>query len=208
MKPTIIDSCLNIVSTNNSELSQEELDEIRYGLEVLKANIPKLIIIGLIAAMLNLFVQYMMFAVFMTYLRGKAFGIHAEKSSTCLVVSTIMFIGAAYMIKFSNPHLIIEILISVLAIISMYLFAPADTAKRPLLNEEKRKLYKKQAIFRSSTLSILCLATFYYNSQISLACMWTLICVSIMVNPITYLITGQSYNNYEKIKEEENANYC
>lgn len=200
MNLNFVDKCINIVTESNDSLSQDEIAEIRYGLEILQTNIPKIIAIGFASFLLGQFNEFIMLLIIMSFLRSKAFGIHAEKSSTCFIVSLLMYIGAQYMIVSFDPTLIVHILICILGLISMYLFAPADTEKRPLLNKKKRELFKKQALF--ITMTIVTLSIIFFGTTFSECCMWGIILTTIMINPITYVLAGQSYNNYEKIEEE------
>ena len=55
MKEKFVNTCLNIIKSNNSNLTKKEIDKMKYGLEGLYLTITKLIFILLLALILGIF---------------------------------------------------------------------------------------------------------------------------------------------------------
>ncbi len=78
MKKFVLDKCMNIIKKNKN-YDKTKLAEIKYGLEGLYLMITKLIIITIIAIILNITKEYLLFMLIYTIMRAPSFGIHAKK---------------------------------------------------------------------------------------------------------------------------------
>ena len=79
--------------------------------------------------------------IFVNFLRIFAYGLHAKKSWHCYISSIFAFIIAPMF--FTNLELVLyqKIVIFIATLLSFILFAPADTYKRPLVNDRHRKTH-------------------------------------------------------------------
>ena len=137
MKNAVLTRSVNFLSKYN-DYSEEELEKLNYGLEGLYLTITKLIIIIALSLILGIFKEVVGILLLFNVIRYFGFGIHAKKSSECLVSSIFSFIILPYIllnIKLSSTMIII---IGGICIINYVMFAPADTVKRPLKNKKKR----------------------------------------------------------------------
>ena len=80
-------------------------------------------------------------------------------------------------------------------LVSVILFAPADTPARPLIHKEKRIRAKILSIFLLVIYLILYLYNF--NSMFNNAILYALLMESIVINPLIYKLTGTTFNNYK-----------
>lgn len=193
MKNLFLDHSIDIITKYYKKCNSEEIEKLKYGLEGLYLTITKLVIITILAIILNVLIETIIVLLFFNIIRYFAFGFHAKKSSECLITSIILFIALPLIISYIHPNLIIKIFISMLCIISMILFAPADTIKRPLINIKKRR-YRK---ISSTILAIIyTMLIVFVPINISEIILCSLIIQSVMINPITYKIFKQPYNNY------------
>ena len=74
------------------------------------------------------------------------------------------------------------------------LYAPADTKKRPIVSS-KRRLF-----FKVSTLIILFIYSYYIirnSNLISNVMLASLLYQSLLINPLIYKLSHQSFNNYK-----------
>ena len=196
MKEKFLDFCITFLQKNN-DYSELELKKLRYGLEGIYLTITKTLVILLVSLILNIFIETLCCILFFNIIRYFAFGFHAEKSFHCLILSLFNFIAIPYAFLNTNNSMILNIILSVLCLILILVFAPADTVKRPLKDKKKRIIRK------FLTFLIGCLYTvaiiFLKNHMISDILISTLLITVIVINPITYKIFGQPYNNYKKI---------
>lgn len=193
MKNIIINKCMNYIK-NNTKYDEIKLKEIKYGLESIYLAISKLIIISLIAIILDIFVEMIIYILIYNLLRLPSFGLHATKSWICLVSSTILFIGIPILCIYIYIPIYIKSSIGIIGICLMFKNAPADTKKRPIVNKKRREIYK----FISTILSIIfsILSIFLTNNFISNCLIFSIILQNCMISPTIYKLFKLPYNNY------------
>lgn len=194
MKKKFLESSISLIK-KNKKYSDEEIEIIAYGLEGIYLSITKAIIIFGISLVLGIFKEVIYLLVSYNIIRTQAFGIHASKSIYCLISSLIMFIGGAYLCKLLIIPLWFMIITAVICIFCLYLYAPADTKKRPIVNKVKRKRFK--LISTSLGIIYLILIIYFKGLFISNYLFWGLVISVIMILPITYKIFNLPYANYK-----------
>lgn len=196
MKEKFLNNSVSFITKYNNTYSRDDIDKIKYGLEGLYLTVTKLIIIILISIILGIFKELLLVLIFFNIIRYPAFGVHADKSITCLITSTTIIIGLTFLIINTPIPIINKIIISILSFIDYLLFAPADTIKRPLTNKRKRK-YRKIASCVVSLIYIIIIFTIK-NDLISNTILTALIIEALLINPCIYKLLGMPYNNYKK----------
>lgn len=194
MKNYILDKALNIVN-NKYNYSQTKLEEIRYGLEGIYLTITKSIVIFSIAFIFGILKELLIFLLFFNILRFTAFGIHAKNSIICLIYSNLIFLLLPVIAKYLVINKIVKIISFIIIIILIGKYAPADTEKRPIVSPKRRQTYKIISIIISISYMIISLSI--NNNFISNSLLLSLLLELIMINPLTYKIYKQPYNNYK-----------
>ena len=194
MKKKFLDSSMELI-TKNGQYTEEQVQIMRYGLETIYLTVTKLIIIFLCAYLLGIFKEMLLLLITYNIIRSQSFGIHASKSVYCLIASLIMFIGGAIICKYLVISKWIMIGLAIICNICLFLYAPADTYKRPLVNAKKRKRFK----LVSSILGILytILIIMFKDYSIVNYLLFGMIEAVIMILPLTYKIFRLPYNNYK-----------
>lgn len=185
---------MNLIK-NKKNYSQDELEIIAYGLEGIYLTITKAVVIFGIAICLGILKEVIFLLISYNVIRSQAFGLHATKSIYCLISSLIIFIGGSYICKYIILPFWIMIIISIICNICLFLYAPADTYKRPIVNVKKRKRFK----FLSSLLGIIytILIVIFHDNVIANYLLVGMLSSVLMILPITYKIFNLSYNNYK-----------
>lgn len=195
MKEVFLENSVAFITKYNKNYTEEDIEKIKYGLEGIYLTFTKLIIILFLSILLNIFKETLLVLLFLNIIRYPAFGVHADKSSICLISSIIFILGLTYLLLNINVTFYSKIIICLICLTNYFLFAPADTVKRPLTNPKKRK-YRKIASCLLAIIYILLI--FILNSNVLTTTIFTaLIIEAIMINPITYKILGMPYNNYK-----------
>ena len=195
MKKLIINKCMELVTTYNKDLSQRDIDKIKYGLEGLYLTITKLIFIIIVSIILGIWKETLLLILIFNGIRLTAFGVHAKRSIDCLISSTLFFILFPILcIKLTIP-LIVKIILVIPLTVLIGIFAPADTEKRPLINKKKRKIYKILSIIIS--IIYMTIAIIIKDNTLSNCFIFAIVIQIIIMLPITYKIFGVSYNNYK-----------
>lgn len=196
MKEKFLDFMINFLKQNNT-YSENEIKKLRYGLEGIYLTITKTIIIIIIALLLGFLKEIIILLLLFNIIRYFSFGFHAEKSSECLILSMFNFLLIPYIFLKLNTSLFVNLIICGICLLLLLLFAPADTPKRPLKSKKKRIIRKVLTFVVGVIYTVLVvLLKNNYISQLLVCC---LIVTAIVVNPLTYLLFGQTYNNYKRI---------
>lgn len=196
MKKKFLDWSMNIIKKNYPDYDDDKLAEIKYGLEGFYLTITKLLIIFPIAIITGNFFYMLILLICFNILRKTGFGVHATTSLNCLISSTIIFIGVPYICKFITISLFYKCIISIISIISLYLYAPADTKKRPLINRKRCLKYKYITIINACTISIVCMLV--TNNTLSNIFLMSVVLEGISVNKLTYKIFNLPFDNYKQ----------
>ena len=194
MKEKFLNSSISLI-TKNRKCSKEDIEIIAYGLESIYLLITKMIVIFFIAFILDVFKEMIILLIFYNIIRSQAFGIHASKSSYCLISSIILFIGGAFFCKYIFvPYKILGIL-ALICNIFILMYAPADTYKRPLVNKKKRIGFKYKSLILSILYTIIILLV--HDTVITKFMMLGMLEATILILPVTYKIFNLPYNNYK-----------
>ncbi len=195
MKEKFLNNSISKIKKKNPNFSEEKLEEIAYGLEAIYLTVTKIVIIFILAFILGIFKDMLIIMIFYNIIRTTAFGMHAKKSSHCLIISILFFIGGALIAKYVDIPSYIKISISCLSFICLIKYAPADTYKRPLLNARKRKIYKIFTLING--IIYLILIVVFRDSSISNYLFLGLLEATLMIHPLIYRMFQLPYNNYK-----------
>lgn len=199
MKNKIFNKIITIIKKNNNDINDEQLEIVLYGLESIYLTMTKIVVILILSYLMGIFKEAIYTLFFYNFIRLFAFGMHAKKSSQCLIFSLIFFVFVPYIVSIIYISPLIKIICSIVAFILIIIYAPADTEKRPLINKKKRIRFKILSIICSFVLLVLIFL--YKDYEISSYMFLGFIDGCIVILPITYKMFGLSYNNYKTYKE-------
>ncbi len=197
---TISKKCIEIIK-NNLNKTEEDLEKIQYGIDVILINIFKLIILFLTAYLLGILKYTVIAFISFAILRGFASGVHANSSINCIIMNYIIFLGNVYL---SLNFLISKVwmmIIFIISIIFVILYAPADTEERPLISKKVRDALKIKAILIVLFFSIITLAM--KNSIYANLITYSIFEESILITPIMYRMLGKKYMNYKNYESNK-----
>lgn len=195
MKKTILKKIEKAIRKQYPNYNDDKIEVIMYGIEGLYITITKTIVIFVLALILGIFKSLLFLLLFFNGIRLFAFGMHAPNGIICLIISTLLFISVAYISTFINLSDISIYIIYVICFISMLLFAPADTVKRPLIKRKKRIIYKILSLL--VTILYFVISINITNKLIINTLTFGLIIECILINPLTYKVFKLPFNNYK-----------
>ena len=198
MKKKLLNYCMKLIKNKYPNYDNDKLEIIEYGLEGLYLTFSKIILIFLIALFLKKFKNVLLLLILYNIIRFSAFGLHANKSWQCLILSLLMFVGGVYICDYAFIHYILKIVISFICLLLIFKYAPADTEKRPLINKKKRKIYKIISVIVSTIFTILIII--FNNNIISNYLLVALVEATLMILPISYKLLKLPYANYKRYK--------
>lgn len=197
MKKIFLDGCIELIKNNNKNISNEKLEEVRYGLEGIYLAITKTIFIFVITYFLGIFKEMLIMLIIFNILRTTGFGLHAKKSWQCWISSTILFVLFPFISNYIEIPLTIRITAGILSIVLMFFYAPADTYKHPLVNAKKRLIWKY--ITTINTFILVCISILIKNNCIANLIIFAINTEILLINPISYKLLDLPYNNYKKL---------
>ena len=198
MKEKFLNSSINILQKQYN-YDNDTLDRVKYGLEVIYINVTKISVILLTSLLFKIFKETLLLILFVNFIRMFAYGLHAKKSWHCYVSSILCFVLLPLYFINTKIDILQKIIISIFTLLSIILFAPSDTEKRPLINAKHRKKLKYNSILVASIYIILIfiIKDQYFSNLILLS----LIIQSMLINPIIYKLFDLPYNNYKSYKK-------
>lgn len=199
MREIFLNNSLNLLcKTYNYD--NDTLDRVKYGLEIIYISITKLTFLLICSIIFKTFKETLIFSFFISFIRNYSYGIHAKKSWQCYVSSFVFFIIFPFAVININLSFLFKFIICIFSLISMILYAPADTYKRPLVNKEHRKLLKIKSIIITIIyiFIIYILNDNYYSNLILLS----LITQSLVINPFIYKLFKLPYNNFKVYQKD------
>ena len=187
MREKIVDYFMRSIKNNNKDLSKVKLEEIRYGLLGLYYMITKTIVIVILALILGIFKEFILFLIFYSILRSVGYGTHAKSNIMCWISSTLLLIGLPYIFMLITINLSTKIIIWSICFISYIIFCPADTEKRPMINKKRKLKFKLLIIF----ISLIYLVLIINYSLISNYIIAAMILQAFLSSPLGYILMGQ-----------------
>lgn len=195
MKKVFLNTCLKAITENDPSIDKTKLEEIRYGLEGLYLTITQTIVIFALTIILGTFKEMLIMLFIFNILRKTGFGIHAKKSWQCWISSLSIFVIFPYIAKLAILPKLLKVILSMISIAVMFLYAPADTYKRPLINKKKRMIWKTLSVINCSIMSIILIII--KDNTLSNLLLFGIYTEVALINPITYKIFKLPYNNYK-----------
>lgn len=166
-----------------------ESDEIKkikmmYGLEVLILMIIKTIIIFIIINIIGIGYYGSIFLGSFLIIRSSGFGIHLKNSIICVVYTCIVTVLAVYIanyLEISNIHILF---ISIIYLLAIYNYAPADTKKHPILSRKKKIILRNKTLINSIMLTLI--AMMVTDNSIKVVIILAVLFEVVNILPITY----------------------
>lgn len=185
----------NKIRREMPEIDDERAEVIKFGLENIIGEIPKVFIMLGIAYILGIFKWALFtFLVLFPY-RGASGGVHLKTHIGCIAFTTAFYC----LIPFVSQYFILQGIIKYMAvaliwifgIIMIKLYAPADTESIPILEEKVRR---KKRIFSYITFTTaLIVALFIKNNIISNILILANLAQTITITKFMYKLTDNKY---------------
>lgn len=190
------------------EIDEEKAEVIKYGLELIIGEIPKILLLFIVAAVLK--IGWLVIFAYITMLPYKivAGGFHLKTNIGCTIGTFVVYFGNVLLSKYIvigpiEVKIAIAIATFIYSIIMISIYAPADTINLPILRKKERKLKKILSfVFASVTLI---LSLIIKNTTLSNILLFNVIIETTCITRIAYIITKNEYG-YENYLKTANTN--
>ena len=188
------------------DVDDERAEVITYGLQLLFGEIPKIFIMAGIAWALGVFKWTLItFALMLPY-RMYSGGFHLKTHIGCIIGTSLMYIGNAFISQFAIiPTLykiIFAVCVFVFAVAMIYKYAPADTEDVPVISKKERKKRKYISYVIATVMVVVgCLVP---NNMISNILLFGVLLQTVTITRVAYKLTRNKYG-YEEYLKNKNA---
>jgi accessory gene regulator B len=186
------------------DIDDEEAEVIKYGLELIIGEVPKILLLFIIAIVLK--IGWLVIFAYFTMLPYKivAGGFHLKTNIGCTIGTLTIYYGNVLISKYITwtpvyTKYIVILVTFIFSIIMISSYAPADTVNLPILTKKERKTKKILSyIFATITLIV---AIVVKNNTLSNILLLNVIIESICISRIAYKLTKNEYGYESYLKE-------
>ena len=162
------------------EVDDERAEVIMYGLQNIIGELPKGIIILIIAPY-----------------RCVSGGVHMKTHIGCIIYTLLLYSGSSllgkYIVLTGNVKIVLAIAVWIFCMIMIKLYAPADTENLPILRKKERK--QKQILSYIIITSEILIAIFIKNTTISGIIIFGDFIQTLTITRIAYKVTHNKYGH-------------
>ncbi len=200
----ICESLTNRIRQEMPEIDDEKAEVIRYGLELIIGEIPKIVLLFVIAIILK--IGWLVVFAYFTMLPYKivAGGFHLKTNIGCTIGTLTIYYGNVLISEYITwtpiyMKYIMILVIFIFSIIMISLYAPADTVNLPILTKKERKTKKILSyIFATITLVV---SIVIKDNTLSNILLLNVIVESICISRVAYKLTKNEYGYESYLKE-------
>lgn len=204
----ICDKLMKRIRAKMPEVDDERAEVIKYGLELIIGELPKMFLLFIIAWLLGIFKYALIsFAIILPY-KLVSGGVHLKTHIGCILGTSLLYCGNVFISKYINitdikNQIIFSAIILTFAIIMISLYAPADTENVPILRKKERT--KKKIISYIIVTAMIIISFLVKDRVISNMFRVGVLLQSIMISKLTYNIFKVKFGYLEYIKTQKNA---
>lgn len=204
----ICDKLMERIRAKMPEVDDERAEVIKYGLELIIGELPKMFLLFIIAWLLGIFKYALIsFAIILPY-KLVSGGVHLKTHIGCILGTSLLYCGNVFISKYINipdikNQIIFSAIILTFAIIMISLYAPADTENVPILRKKERT--KKKIISYIIVTAMIIISFLVKDRVISNMFRVGVLLQSIMISKLTYNIFKVKFGYLEYIKTQKNA---
>lgn len=191
----ITEDLTNRIKKEMPEIDEERAEVIKFGLQILLGEIPKIFIMLGISYLLGVFKLTLITFLIMLPYRGFSGGFHLKTHIGCIISTCLFYCGVAILSKSiilnEISKYILIIVTGIFGAIMVKLYAPADTEDVPILSKKVRK--QKQILSYISLATGLIIAAIIKNNIISNIIIFGYIIQTCMITKIAYRLTNNKY---------------
>lgn len=179
------------------EVDDERAEVIMYGLQNIIGELPKGIIILIIAYILGIFKLTVISILIIAPYRCVSGGVHMKTHIGCIIYTLLLYSGSSllgkYIVLTGNVKIMLAIAIWIFCMIMIKLYAPADTENLPILRKKERK--QKQILSYIIITSEILIAIFIKNTTISGIIIFGDFIQTLTITRIAYRVMHNKYGH-------------
>lgn len=200
------DYLTNKIRKEMPDVDDERAEVIKYGLQLIIGEIPKFFIMAGIAWAFGILEWTVICFILMLPYRMYSGGFHLKTHLGCIIGTSLMYTGNAFISQFFVIPFIYKIIIGILlwlfSILMIRIYAPADTESVPVVSKKERK--KRKIISYIIVTIMVIVGIFIRNNYISNILLVGVLLQTISITRIAYKLTNNKYG-YEEYWKNKNV---
>lgn len=204
MVDKICDYLTDKIKKQMPEIDEEKAEVINYGIHLIVGEVPKTFVFIAIAAILGILKEFFLTILVIFPYRAFSGGVHLKTHIGCIVATSLMYCGTAYISQFQlfsyNAKYILILLVWIFGLAMCKLYAPADTENVPILRKKDRRV--KQILSYIVLTITLIIGAIIKNYVISNIIVIGIFVQTVMITKFAYKLTNNKYG-YEVYLQEE-----
>lgn len=198
------DYLTNKMKKKMPDIDEEKAEIIKYGLQLLLGEFPKIFIMLIIAYALGILkITLLCFILVLPY-RMYSGGFHLKTHIGCILGTSLMYAGNAYISQFLKipfeHKVILAICLLIFAIPMILKYAPADTEDVPVISKKERK--KRKIVSLIIVTIMVFVGCLIKNDLISNILLLGVLIQTISITRFAYKITNNKYGHEEYWKNK------
>ncbi|MBQ3409513.1 MAG: accessory gene regulator B family protein [Clostridia bacterium] len=199
----ICNKLMDRVRSKMPEVDDERAEVIRYGFELLIGEVPKLLLMFVLAALLGKLKYFLISLAIICPYRTFSGGIHLKTHIGCFITTNLMYLGNVYFsewIKFNSIYVKLAVIVFtyIFAVTMIILYAPADTETVPILRKNDRRKKKIEAIVWAT--GVLIISFCVKDIIIGNMCVFGILFQTLTITKLSYKIFNVKLGYLEYIK--------
>lgn len=169
-------------SVKQGFIQKEDYDQYVYGAELLSTIIITDIAVLMIGLIFGMLPEILIFWILYKTLRKYVGGFHFDSAGICFLSSCILCPAALVFIKYCPCNNVIGLIITVTALIGIFILSPVEVIQKPLDDDEIRVFGKIARILIAITFAIylVCAFKFEYIAKIIEVSVWMVTLFAVM----------------------------
>ncbi len=186
---------LNFITAVFPDKETEELEEIKYGIDILITFIFKTLTILIIGYFMGIISYVIITIISLSIAKLFAGGVHAKNDLQCSIISVIKVFTIVFLSLHLNIAAVSKIAIFLISFFILLKNAPADTEEKPYICGILRKRLKLLSLIVSALMTAS--SIFVFKGVTGNIIILSLLIVCLFTTTVVYKLMGRRFRNYE-----------
>ncbi len=170
----------------NKVIDPDEAEIYSFGVQLLSETVISFVVFFIIAALLGMLTEYIVFMAAFAALRQYAGGSHAGTFLRCLLISCVIVMSLYLPLKFTGDGTLFIYTGSALSLPVIAVLSPVDSVYKPIADEDKKKYRKRALIILGAEVSVVIVLLICVKNSYALCVVysWCALAVSMVAGSI------------------------
>ena len=189
----IIDKISNFFIEGLENKTPQQCIAVKNGVEILLLNLPKTVLLFLIAYWMNMLFPVIVCMCAYGALRMYSFGIHLSHDMSCAAWGFLIYIGGTYFALHINIYHVVRIATYIICFLLLLKYAPAGMKPRPIGAKQYIPLKAMTILILMILIAVSTVLQIFHKTVYANIILIAIISQTINILPFTYKIFGKEW---------------